>query len=134
LTPKTFNLPKGILTVYKGSPMNWWSAFNLCQSHGKQMVTMADLGLADSGTNTNCYFNSEHSSYATKPCICNGGSDSDCSATNMAIRNADETHDYLWLADDNKLSSDVARGIRLSSGVVDWNNRHGNSYPICRDP
>ena len=41
LTPKTLNLPKGDLTVYKSSgTMIWWSASNLCQAHGKQMVTM----------------------------------------------------------------------------------------------
>ena len=136
LTEYTLTLPKGDLTVYKGSVMTWWSASNLCQAHGKQMVTMADLGLADSGTNTYCYFNSSYSSYATYPCICNGGSDSDCSATNAGIRTntgALGTSSYLWLADNDKSSSCGARIVSLYSGLVDVYLRvNGPTYAFCR--
>lgn len=132
-TVKTLNLPGGDLTVYKGGNMNWWSAFNLCQAHGKQMVTMSDLGIADSGTNTVCFFGKTHVSYATSPCICNGGSDSDCSATNAAIRGAFGTSDYLWLAES--ATSCFARFVSLGAGGVlaRPGNRHKTDYSaLCR--
>jgi len=139
LTPYTLNLPGGALTVYKGGVMNWWSAVNFCEAHDKkQLVTMSDLGLADSGTNTFCYFYKGQSSYATKPCICNGGSDSDCSATNAAIRTntgALGTSAYLWLADNSKESSCRARGVILGSGYVNVIGRPTGGYSaLCRDP
>ncbi|MBE6446085.1 MAG: hypothetical protein E7021_01580 [Alphaproteobacteria bacterium] len=139
-TVKTLNLPGGALTVYKSSgTMNWWSASNLCQAHGKQLVTMSDLGLADSGTNTHCYFNSSHSNYATKPCICNGGSDSDCSATNVAIRSTDVFGESgsLWLADNSKSGSCGTRFVSHNSGAVLDDSRYSgylNNSAICRDP
>jgi hypothetical protein len=134
---KTLNLPSGNLTGYKTlkKQMNWWSASNLCQAHGKQMVTMADLGLADSGTNTYCYFDKTQSSYATYPCICNGGSDSDCSVTNTAIRGALGTSGYFWLADNSKLNSCAVRLVYLSFGYIVNGNRtsgRGRGYALCR--
>ena len=137
LTPYTLNLPGGALTVYKGGVMNWWSAVNFCEAHDKkQLVTMSDLGIADSGTNTFCYFYKGQSSYATKPCICNGGSDSDCSATNAAIRTntgALGTSAYLWLADNSKSSSCYARGVILGSGYVNVIGRPTSGYSaLCR--
>ena len=135
-TVKTLNLPGGALTVYKGGKMSWWSASNLCQAHGKQMVTMSDLGLADSGTNTSCYFDKTHPKYATQPCICNGGSDSGCSATNAGIRTntgALGTDGNLWLADNGKSNSCTARYMTLSSGTVGrLGARKGNKTAICR--
>ena len=135
LTSKTLNLPGGALTVYKGGTMNWWSASNLCQAHGKQMVTMADLGIAVSDTNTNCYFNSSYSSYATEPCICDGGSDSDCSATSAAIRTnagALGTFGWLWLADNSKSSLCSARNVTLNTGRVSGSIRSSSYNALCR--
>jgi hypothetical protein len=140
LTPKTLNLPGGALTVYNSSgEMSWWSAVNFCEAHDKkQLVTMADLGLADSGTNTSCYFDKTQSNYATKPCICNGGSDSDCSATNAGIRTntgALGTTGYLWLADNSKSGSCSTRGVNLGIGFVDYVYRYNSDrYALCRDP
>ena len=141
LTPYTLNLPGGALTVYKSSgTMNWWSAVNFCEAHDKkQLVTMADLGIADSGTNTGCYFNPGNSDYATKPCICNGGSDSDCSATNVAIRSTDVFGESgsLWLADNSKSSSCATRYVSLSKGAVLDDSRYSGylyNSAICRDP
>ena len=133
-TVKTLNLPGGALTVYRSSgSMDWWSASNLCQAHGKQMVTMSDLGLADSGTNTDCYFDKTQSNYASYPCICNGGSDSDCSDTNMAIRGAFGTSDNLWLADNSKLNSCQVRTVYLFNGLVSSTAyRYFSSYVLCR--
>ena len=99
------------------------------------MVTMSDLGLADSGRNADCYFDSSNSSYATKPCICNGGSDSDCSATNAGIRTntgALGTSGFFWLADNSKSSSCHARFVFLSNGFVPNHYRYGGGYAICR--
>ena len=99
------------------------------------MVTMSDLGLADSGTNTVCNFDKTHSNYATKPCICNGGSDSDCSATNAAIRTntgALGTSGYLWLADNSKSSSCGARYVSLGNGNVNSVARYSDDYAFCR--
>ena len=137
LAEYTLNLPSGDLTVYKGSgTMSWWSASNLCQAHGKQMVTMADLGIADSGTNTYCYFDKTNGNYATKPCICNGGSDSDCSATNAAIRTntgaLGTTAVHLWLADNSKSSSCYARPVNLGNGYVGNGIRYDLRYAFCR--
>ena len=136
-TVKTLNLPGGALTVYNSSgTMNWWSASNLCQAHGKQMVTMSDLGIADSGTNTDCYFDSSQSNYATYPCICNGGADSDCSATNAAIIGALGTSGKLWLADNDKSDSYSARTVPLSVGLVNGFSRTGRNgsthSALCR--
>ncbi|MBE6446253.1 MAG: hypothetical protein E7021_02505 [Alphaproteobacteria bacterium] len=132
LTEYTLTLPKGDLTVYKGGEMNWWSASNLCQAHGKQMVTMSDLGIADSGTNTRCYFDKTHSDYATKPCICNGGSDSDCSATTTELYNKLGTSGNLWLADNSKESSGRARRVYLGTGFVYYSGRYVDLYAFCR--
>lgn len=33
------------LDVYKGNEVTWWTAKNWCEAHGKQMVTLADLGI-----------------------------------------------------------------------------------------
>jgi hypothetical protein len=136
LTPYTLNLPSGALTVYKGDKMSWWSASNLCQAHGKQMVTMSDLGLADSGTNTACYFDKTWSFYATIPCICNGGSDSDCSATDAAIRTntgALDIYDDLWLAEHSKSDACLARYVWLYRGsVVNDGRNNTNNYALCR--
>ena len=138
LTPYTLNLPGGTLTVYKGATMNWWSAVNFCEAHDKkQLVTMSDLGIADSGTNTGCYFNSSNSGYATEPCICNGRSDSDCSATNAGIRTntgALGTSGYVWLADNSKASFCHARGVNLNVGRVGYFLRYTNYSALCRDP
>jgi hypothetical protein len=136
LTPYTLTLPKGDLTVYRGGQMNWWSASNLCQAHGKQLVTMFDLGLADSGTNTQCNFDKTQSDYATKPCICNGGSDSDCSATNTAITGALLTsryYTYIWLADNSKATSCSPRYVELEYGEVNFGYRAAGGYnALCR--
>ena len=133
LTEYTLTLPKGDLTVYKSSgAINWWSAANLCAAHGKQMVTMADLGIADSGTNTICYFNSGYSYYETSPCICNGGLDSDCSETDAAIRGALGESGYFWLAETGK-SSYRARRVYLFSGLADsGSERHYYNPALCR--
>ena len=137
LTPYTLNLPSGALTVYKSSvTMSWWSAVNFCEAHDKkQLVTMADLGLADSDTNTRCYFDSSASSYTTYPCICNGGSDSDCSATNAAIQTntgALGTSGYVWLADNSKENSCKARSVYPNGSFVGFNNRGYNYSALCR--
>jgi len=137
LTPYTLTLPKGDLTVYKGGEMNWWSAVNFCEAHDKkQLVTMADLGLVDSGTNVACSFDKTHSNYATKPCICNGGSDSDCSATNAAIltnTGALGTSGYVWLADNYTGKSCNQRLVYLGSGAVGSLERaYTNPYALCR--
>ena len=132
----TLNLPGGALTVYQSSEMmTWWGAVNFCEAHDKkQLVTMADLGIADSGTNTSCYFDKTQSGYATEPCICNGGSDSDCSATKTAIIDALGTSAYVWLADNSKSSSCYARRVNLRNGLVDNNNSSNffGYFALCR--
>ena len=119
--------------------MTWWNAVNFCEAHDKkQLVTMSDLGLADSGTNTYCNFDKTQSNYATAPCICNDGSDSDCSATNAAIRTntgALGTSASLWLADNSKSGSCHARFLRLGDGAVYLQGRPSGGYSaLCRDP
>ena len=115
--------------------MNWWSAVNFCEAHDKkQLVTIADLGIAN--RNTYCYFDKTHSSYAAVPCICNGGSDSDCSATDAAIRTntgALDIYDDLWLADNSKSDACLARYVWLYRGsVVDDGRNNTNNYALCR--
>jgi hypothetical protein len=134
LTPKTLNLPGGALTVYNSSgEMSWWSAVNFCEAHDKkQLVMMSDLGIADSGTNTECYFDKTQSNYTTKPCICNGGSDSDCSATKTAITGALGSFAVLWLADNSKANSCRARYVGLESGGVRNFSRDFENFALCR--
>ncbi len=137
LTPYTLNLPGGALTVYKGGAMNWWSAVNFCEAHDKkQLVTMSDLGLADSGTNTDCYLDKTQSNYATKPCICNGGSDSDCTTTTRELYDKLGTSGGLWLADNRKSNSCLARYVTLYNGLVGGGYRNsdysGGIFALCR--
>jgi hypothetical protein len=139
LSSITLELGKGDLTVYKSSgTMTWWSAKNLCQAHGLQMVTMADLGISESESQNYCYFDNTASGYATYPCNCAG--DPDCSKTGS--RNpatglyALGTSGYIWLADNSKVDSCYARSLNLYSGVGNIaNHRRGDSsydFALCR--
>ena len=134
LTSYTLELPAGDLTVYTSSgTMYWWDAQNLCAAHGKQMVTMSDLEIQDTGNNTDCYFDNSHPDYASNPCICSIG-DSDCSQTTAAIYKI-KTSGYMWLADNSKSSSCSARYIYLAAGRVHYSNRGGGlnrRYAFCR--
>jgi hypothetical protein len=133
LTPYTLNLAGGALTVYKGYAMNWWSASNLCQAHGKQMVTMADLGVSAKGENY-CYFDSAKrvnvSKDETYQCNCTG--DSGCATTTTELYKLG-TSGYLWLADNSKSISCYARGVSLSSGyVASYTRSDTYYYALCR--
>ncbi len=127
LTDHSLKLPKGDLTVYKSSyTMNWWSASNLCQAHGKQMVTMSDLGIMY--TDETCYLESTSSS------MCNCDMDSDCSATITALK--DKLSGYFWLADSSNTGSCSARTFTTTVNAnVGSGNRHSNfpCFALCRD-
>ena len=134
LSSTTLELGKGDLTVYKGSYMNWWSAKNFCQAHGKQLVTMADLGLSDQEGKTYCYFDYSKTTDVTLQCACAGdeGCTQTASTTGLyAIGNSG----LLWLADNSKTNSCRARYVGLGNGHVNSYNRHldgPNYYALCR--
>ena len=132
LTPYTLNLPGGDLTVYKSSgSMNWWSASNLCQAHGKQLVTMSDLGISDPAGKTYCYFDSSETTDTTSYCKCSG--DEGCTQTATELYNKLGTSGWLWLADNSKESSCRARYVHLPYGSVrEDSGRYGNFYAFCR--
>ena len=135
LTEYTLNLPNSDLTVYKslGSP-NWWSASNLCQSYGLQLVTMADLGISDPDGKAPCYFDHEKADNDGKSvlkCTCSGD-DTDCSQTVEVLYNIFGTSGYLWLADNSKTNSCRALGVSLSGGFVKDYSRNGYAYALCR--
>ena len=132
LTPYTLNLPGGDLTVYKGGQKNWWSASNLCQAHRKQLVTMSDLGVSDNGQ-TYCYFDSAKRVNAGKDetyqCNCIG--DSGCTTTKTELYKLG-TSGYLWLADNSKSNSCLARLVLLYNGYVRDGYRDDYNYALCR--
>ena len=135
LTPYTLNLPGGDLTLYKGSVhINWWSASNLCQAYGKQMVTMADLGVSDNGQNY-CYFDSairvDDGRDETYQCNCTG--DSGCTTTTTELYKLG-TSGILCLADNSKSNSCGARIVHLTRGSVSGNRRNSRDFALCRDP
>ena len=119
--------------VYKSSStINWWSAKNLCQAHGKQLVTMADLGISDQAGKTYCYFDHSKTTDATLQCICNG--DEGCTQTTSELYTIG-TSGYLWLADNSKTDSCRARFVGLGSGYVSNGGRSSRlnpPYVLCR--
>ena len=132
LTPKTLNLPGGTLTVYKGAPMNWWSAVNFCEAHDKkQLVTMSDLGVSDPAGKNYCYFDSSKTTDTTLYCECSG--DEGCTTTTTEIYDKLGTSGNLWLADNSKSNSCDARRVYLNSGdVIDTSRISAGSYALCR--
>ena len=124
---KTLNLPSGNLTVYKSSKeMNWWSASNLCQAHGKQMVSRADLGVSE---NSFCYFDYSKTINTRYYCICL--EDEGCIQTANALYTMSG---ILWLADNTKGSSCKAHAMSIYDGILHELKRNNiyNYYALCR--
>ena len=124
---KTLNLPSGNLTVYKSSKeMNWWSASNLCQAHGKQMVSRADLGVSE---NSFCYFDYSKATNTRSYCICL--EDEGCIQTANALYTMSG---ILWLADNTKVSSCKAHAMSIYDGILHELKRNNIPYyyALCR--
>ena len=120
------------LEIYKSSSgMNWWNAKNLCQAHGKQLVTMADLGMSDQAGKSSCYFDHSKTTDKRLQCTCSG--DESCTQIASELYTIG-TSGYLWLADNSKANSCDARYISLSGGHVLNGLRNVNSpnYALCR--
>ena len=135
LTPYTLNLPGGALTVYvRSSIMTWWSASNLCQAHGKQMVTMSDLGISGTAGKNYCYFDSawrvNDAMDETYQCNCTG--DNGCTTTTTELYDKFGTSGSLWLADNSKSSSCNARHVTLDIGSVYYGYRRIDYSALCR--
>jgi hypothetical protein len=113
-----------------GGVENIEKLFYSVRNDGKQMVTMSDLEIQDTGNNTDCYFDSSHPDYASKPYICSIG-DSDCSQTTATIYKI-KTSGYMWLADNSKSTSCSARVVSLFNGSVRSNARSNDNYTLCR--
>ena len=130
-TVKTLNLPGGDLTVYYNSKqMSWWSASNLCQAHGKQMVTMADLGISDPAGKNNCSFDSSKTTDTTLYCECSG--DEGCTTTTTEFYENFGKSGNLWLADNSKGGSCEARTVYLNYGNLDRYGRSFGYHAFCR--
>ena len=132
---KTLNLPSGDLIVYKSlDPMNWWSSVNLCQAHGLQLVTKADLGISDPSNKDFCYFDNTKTDYTSKPCVCLNN-DIDCSQTTMELYKFNKS-EILWLSHNHKNYLCNAGYISLNYGRLYGGKRSdiGNHYALCRDP
>ena len=128
----TSNSPYTIagIKVYKSSSqMYWWSAKNLCQAYGKQLVTMADLGISNNGQSY-CYF--DHSKVADKTYQCNCSGDEGCTQIVSELYTTG-INGALWLA-DNDSHSCRARRVYLNGGIVSTSSRYSNHYALCRDP
>lgn len=108
--------------------MNWWSAKNLCQAHGKQMVTMSDLGIQDQTGKTNCYFDHSKPADKTLTCTCSGD-DTDCSQTKKALYTF--STGGIWLADNNGAACVMSR-INIYTGRIDSASRASNFDAFCR--
>ena len=137
LTSKTLNLPKGALTVYKSSEdgLTSWDVYNLCKAHGKQMVTMSDLGISDPAGKSECYFDhgkADDENRSDYKCICSG--DSGCVTTKTELYDKLGIDNNPWLADYDNLYG-AARVLYLDSGTVSSASL-GYSYlgysAICR--
>ena len=123
LTPYTLSLPNGNLNVYKGSEgMTRWSASNLCQSHGLQLVTLTDLGF---GLNTTCFFDSAKT--GSPACACSG----DCSQTAKALYTLGSSGS-IWLGTDGPMSC-YSQYISLDYGAVSQVSYSNNGViALCR--
>ena len=124
---KPLNLPSGNLTVYKSSKqMNWWSASNLCQAHGKQMVSRADLGVSE---NSFCYFDYSKTTNTRNYCICL--EDEGCIQTANALYTMSG---ILWIADNTKGSSCKVHAMSIGDGILHELKRNTiyNHYALCR--
>ncbi len=131
LMPYTLELPSGTLTVYKSSTaMNWWGAANLCQSHGKQLLTISDLGISDESGEIVCYYEHSKTTDPSYYCICEG--EEKCSETAKTLSLLGSTGS-IWLADNPPSGSCLSHRIILNLSAIGYDSRNRDTYyALCR--
>jgi hypothetical protein len=125
LTPKNLELSSGDLAVYLVSQKwvyaAWWGALNFCKAHGKQMVTMRDLGISIPNGKSYCFYDyamADSVGETDSKCICLD--DEGCIQTKRELSKLGE---FVRLADETGDACAVY-GIDKSYGVVDLFSRY----------
>jgi hypothetical protein len=131
LIPYTLEFPTRNLTVYKSSTaMNWWGAINLCQAHGKQLVTIKDLGISDESGEIVCYYVYSKTADPTLHCICAG--DEGCEETAKGLTQIG-TSGSLWLADNPPSGSCLAHRVIMNLSAIGYDSLNRDTYyALCR--
>ncbi len=131
LIPYTLEFPTRNLTVYKSSTaMNWWGAVNLCQAHGKQLVTIKDLGISDESGEIVCYYVYSKTADPTLHCICSG--DEGCEETAKGLTQIG-TSGSLWLADNPPSGSCLAHRVIMNLSAIGYDSLNRDTYyALCR--